>query len=51
PTYRVPVTYPNGDATRLKRELRVYNANQHNLCPIPQVELDRVPTLVQNPNW
>lgn len=51
PVYNVPAIYPNGDATRIKRELRLFNANQHILCPIPQVELDRVKTLSQNPNW
>jgi starch-binding outer membrane protein, SusD/RagB family len=51
PVYRVPVSWPDGDALRLKRELRIFNANQHILCPIPQSEIDKVPTLVQNPNW
>jgi hypothetical protein len=51
PVYKVPMTYTNGDATRLKRELRLFNANQHILCPIPQGELDKVPTLKQNPGW
>lgn len=51
PVYRVPVSWPDGDLLRLKRELRIFNANQHNLCPIPQSEIDKVPTLVQNPGW
>jgi starch-binding outer membrane protein, SusD/RagB family len=51
PVYNVPVTWPNGDATRLKRELRIFNNNQHILCPIPQNELDKVPSLVQNQGW
>jgi len=51
PQYNVPLIYPNGDATRLKRELRIFNLNQHLLSPIPQAELDRVKTLTQNPNW
>ncbi|MCU0388956.1 MAG: RagB/SusD family nutrient uptake outer membrane protein [Chitinophagaceae bacterium] len=51
PVYRIPVTYPNGDATRIKRELRIFNQGQHNLCPIPQGEIDKVPSLVQNPGW
>jgi starch-binding outer membrane protein, SusD/RagB family len=50
-TYNVPTTWPNGDAQRLKRELRIFNNNQHILCPIPQSERDRVPSLTQNPNW
>lgn len=49
--YNVPTTWPNADATRLKRELRIFNANQHILSPIPQGELDKVKSLVQNPNW
>jgi len=51
PVYNVPTVYPNGDATRLKRELRIFNINQHLLCPIPQGERDRAPSLTQNPNW
>lgn len=51
PVYKVPTTWPNADALRLKRELRIFNANQHILCPIPQGEIDKVPTLVQNPGW
>lgn len=51
PTYRVPINYSAGDALRLKREIRIYNANQHNLCPIPQGELDKVRGLTQNPGW
>lgn len=50
-TYKVPTTWPNADALRLKRELRIFNNGQHNLCPIPQGELDKVPSLVQNPGW
>ena len=50
-TYNVPISWPDGDALRLKRELRVYNANQHNLLPLPLGEVTKVPTLVQNPNW
>jgi hypothetical protein len=50
-TYNVPISWPNGDALRLKRELRIYNANQHRLLPIPLGEITKVPTLVQNPNW
>lgn len=49
--YKVPTTWPNADAQRLKRELRIFNANQHILCPIPQGEIDKVPSLTQNPNW
>jgi len=51
PVYNVPIVYPNGDATRIKRELRIFNLNQHLLCPIPQGEIDKVKTLTQNPNW
>jgi hypothetical protein len=51
PVYKVPVSWPNADALRLKRELRIFNANQHILCPIPQSEIDKVPSLVQNPGW
>lgn len=51
PVYKVPMTYSNGDATRLKREQRLFNPTQHILCPIPQGELDKVPTLKQNPGW
>jgi len=50
-TYKVPTTWPNADALRLKRELRIFNNGQHILCPIPQSELDKVPSLVQNPGW
>ncbi|MBP9214660.1 MAG: hypothetical protein KBF36_08900, partial [Chitinophagaceae bacterium] len=49
--YKVPTTWPNADALRLKRELRIFNTNQHILCPIPQGERDKVPSLTQNPNW
>ena len=49
--YQVPITYPNATTTRLIRETRLFNANQHLLCPIPQGELDKVRTLTQNPNW
>jgi starch-binding outer membrane protein, SusD/RagB family len=51
PEYNVPISWPNGDALRLKRELRIFNLNQHILSPIPQPELDKVKTLTQNPNW
>jgi starch-binding outer membrane protein, SusD/RagB family len=51
PVYRIPVSWPDADNRRLKRELRVFNQGQHNLCPIPQGEIDRVPTLGQNPGW
>lgn len=51
PVYRIPVSWPDADNRRLKRELRVFNAGQHNLCPIPQGEIDKVPTLGQNPGW
>ena len=50
-TYKVPISWPNGDALRLKRELRIFNTNQQILCPIPQSEIDKVPSLKQNPNW
>jgi starch-binding outer membrane protein, SusD/RagB family len=50
-SYQVPIAWPNGDALRLKRELRVFNTNQHILLPIPQGEKDKIPALVQNPNW
>ncbi|HEX4875510.1 MAG TPA: RagB/SusD family nutrient uptake outer membrane protein [Chitinophagaceae bacterium] len=50
-TYGVPISWPNGDALRLKRELRIFNSPQHLLCPIPQGERDRVPGLTQNPGW
>jgi starch-binding outer membrane protein, SusD/RagB family len=50
-TYNVPISWPNGDVLRLKRELRVFRSNQHLLCPIPQSERDKVPVLTQNPNW
>lgn len=51
PTYNVPISWVNGDALRLKRELRIFNKNQHILCPIPQGERDKIPALTQNPNW
>ena len=51
PVYNVPVSWPNGDQLRLKRELRIFNSPQHLLNPIPQGERDRVPTLTQNPGW
>jgi hypothetical protein len=51
PLYLVPVSWPNGDALRLKREKRIFNAGQHNLLPIPQGERDKVKTLTQNPGW
>lgn len=50
-TYGVPTTWPNADALRLKRELRLFNNPQHLLCPIPQGERDKVPTLTQNTGW
>ncbi len=52
PELLVPISWPNADALRLKRELRIFNANQHILCPIPQVDIDRSNnSLTQNPNW
>jgi hypothetical protein len=51
PVYLVPVSWPNGDVLRLKRELRIYNPNQHILLPVPQGERDKVPALTQNPGW
>ncbi|QNL50545.1 RagB/SusD family nutrient uptake outer membrane protein [Olivibacter sp. SDN3] len=33
----------------LKR--RVFDRNRHYLWPIPQTEINRTPTIVQNPNW
>ncbi|TDH28534.1 RagB/SusD family nutrient uptake outer membrane protein [Segetibacter sp. 3557_3] len=51
PVYQVPVSWPNGDALRLKREVRIYNPNQHSLLPVPQGERDKVPALTQNPGW
>jgi hypothetical protein len=51
PVYLVPISWPNGDQLRLKRERRIFNVNQHELLPIPQGERDKVPTLSQNPNW
>jgi hypothetical protein len=50
-TYNVPISWPNGDATRLSRETRIFNSPQHLLCPIPQGERDKVSTLTQNPGW
>lgn len=50
-TYGVPVSWPNGDALRLKRELRIFNSPQHLLCPVPQGERDKVPGLTQNTGW
>lgn len=50
-TYGVPISWPNADALRLKRELRVFNNPQHLLCPVPQGERDKVPGLTQNPGW
>lgn len=50
-TYGVPISWPNGDATRLKRELRIFNNPQHLLCPVPQGERDKVPALTQNTGW
>lgn len=51
PVLRIPVSWPDADNQRLKRELRVFNQGQHNFCPIPQGEIDRVPTLGQNAGW
>ncbi|MEJ8818356.1 RagB/SusD family nutrient uptake outer membrane protein [Lacibacter sp. H407] len=51
PVYNVPIAWPNGDATRLKRELRVFRTPQHLLCPIPRGEIDKVPALTQNTDW
>lgn len=51
PTYNVPIAWPNGDATRLKRELRVFRLPQHLLSPIPRGEIDKVPALTQNADW
>ena len=51
PVYNVPVSWVNGDAIRLKREVRIFNPGQHLLLPIPQGERDRVPALTQNPQW
>lgn len=50
-TYKVPISWPNADALRLKRELRIFNPNQHILCPIPQGERDKISALTQNPGW
>ena len=50
-TYNVPSSWVNGDAIRLKREVRIFNPGQHLLCPIPQGERDKVPALTQNPQW
>jgi hypothetical protein len=50
-TYAVPVSWPSGDALRLKREQRIFNSPQHLLNPIPQGERDRMPSLTQNPGW
>ena len=51
PIYLVPISWPNADALRLKREKRIFNPNQHILLPVPQGERDKVPTLTQNPGW
>jgi hypothetical protein len=51
PVYLVPISWPNADALRLKRELRVFNTPQHLLCPIPQGERDKIKALTQNPGW
>jgi hypothetical protein len=51
PVYEVPVSWPNGDLLRLKRELRIYLPNKHVLLPVPQGEIDKVPALTQNPGW
>jgi hypothetical protein len=50
-TYEVPFDYTGSAARRLQRETRIYNANQHRLCPIPQGELDKNKSLTQNPGW
>jgi hypothetical protein len=50
-TYEVPIDYTGSAARRLQRETRIYNANQHRLCPIPQGELDKNKSLTQNPGW
>jgi len=48
----IPIAWPNAEALRLKRELRIFNNNQHILCPIPQVDIDRSNnSIVQNPGW
>ena len=56
--YGVPDTWPgaatlrpDGSTQRLLRELRIFKTNQHILCPIPQLERDKVPLLTQNPGW
>lgn len=49
-TYNVPISWPNGDALRLKRELRIFTT-QHLLSPIPQGERDKIAGLTQNPGW
>lgn len=51
PVYQVPVSWPNAEALRLKRELRIFNMPQHLLCPIPQSERDKVLALTQNTGW
>ncbi|HEU4471127.1 MAG TPA: RagB/SusD family nutrient uptake outer membrane protein [Flavisolibacter sp.] len=51
PVYLVPISWPNAETLRLKREKRIFNPGQHNLLPIPQGERDKVPSLTQNPNW
>lgn len=51
PVYEVPVSWPNADALRLKREQRIYLPNKHALLPVPQGEIDKVPALSQNPGW
>jgi hypothetical protein len=51
PVYNVPISWPNADATRLKRELRIFNPDRHLLLPIPQGEIDKVSALTQNPGW
>ncbi len=50
PVYNVPVSWPNADALRSKRELRIFNVNQHILLPLPQSDVDNS-SLDQNPNW
>lgn len=51
PTYNVPISWPDADAKRLKRELRIFNMPQHTLCPIPQGERDKIKGLTQNTGW
>jgi starch-binding outer membrane protein, SusD/RagB family len=50
-TYNVPISWPNGDQLRLKREQRIFNKGQHNLLPVPLGEILKNPNLTQNPSW